>query len=166
MENLTLKKLKQNFPNSVLEVIGYREQLSILIKKEDLLLICKFLKDEPELKYAFLSDVCGVDYPQREKRFEIIYNLYSLPFRWRIRLKIRVSEGGSVNSVTAIWKTANWLEREVYDMFGVKFDNHPDLQRILMPDDWVGHPLRKDYPLNFEEIAFGHNKDKPPRIIK
>ena len=95
-----------------------------------------------------------------------MYNLYSLPFRWRVRLKIRVAEGESVPSLTPIWQTANWHEREVYDMFGVKFDNHPDLQRILMPDDWIGHPLRKDYPLMFEEVAFTHNKDKPPRIIK
>jgi NADH-quinone oxidoreductase subunit C len=95
-----------------------------------------------------------------------VYNLYSLPFRWRVRLKIRVAEGESVPSLTPIWHTANWHEREVYDMFGVKFDNHPDLQRILMPDDWVGHPLRKDYPLMFEEVTFTHNKDKPPRIIK
>jgi NADH-quinone oxidoreductase subunit C len=166
MENLTLKKLKENLAGSISDVTEYRGQLSILIKKEDLLLVCKFLKDEPELRYDFLSDVCGVDYPENEKRFEVIYNLYSLPFRWRIRLKVRVAEGESVNSVTPIWKAANWLEREVYDMFGVKFDNHPDLQRILMPDDWVGHPLRKDYPLYFEEVAFSHNKDKPPRIIK
>ncbi len=166
MENLALEKLKENFADSILEVIEYRDQLSITIKKEDLPLICKFLRDEPELKYDFLSDVCGVDYPQREKRFDVIYNLYSLPFRWRIRLKVKLDEGESVLSVTPIWKGANWLEREVFDMFGVKFDNHPDLRRILMPDDWEGHPLRKTYPLTTEEIAFSHNKDKPPAIIK
>jgi len=166
MENFTLKKLKDNFADSILEVNEYRGQISVLIKKEDLLLLCRFLKDEPELKYNFLSDVCAVDYPQREKRCDIIYNLYSLPFRWRVRLKIRLAEGESVPSVTPIWKAANWLEREVFDMFGVKFDNHPDLRRILMPDDWEGHPLRKTYPLTFEEIAFSHNKDNPPKIIK
>jgi NADH-quinone oxidoreductase subunit C len=166
MENLTLKKLKANFADSILEVIEYRGQLSITLKKEDLPLICKFLRDEPELKYNFLSDVCGVDYPLREKRFDVIYNLYSLPFRWRVRLKIKLAEGESVFSVTPIWSGANWLEREVFDMFGVKFDNHPDLRRILMPDDWEGHPLRKTYPLTIEEIAFSHNKDKPPAIIK
>lgn len=166
MDNLTLKKLKENFASLILEVVEYKDQLSLTIKKEDLLLICRYLKDEPELKYNFLSDLCGVDYPKREKRFDVVYNLYSLPFGWRIRLKIRVAEGESVSSLTPIWQTANWHEREVYDLFGVKFDNHPDLQRILMPDDWVGHPLRKDYPLMFEEVAFSHNKDKPPRIIK
>jgi len=166
MENLTLKKIKENFASSILEVVEYKGQLSLTIKKEDLLLICRYLKDDPELQYNFLSDLCGVDYPKREKRFDIVYNLYSLPFKWRVRLKIKVAEGESVPSLTPIWHTANWHEREVYDMFGVKFDNHPDLQRILMPDDWVGHPLRKDYPLMFEEVAFTHNKDNPPRITK
>lgn len=166
MENLTLKKLKENFADSILEEVEHRGQVSLSIKKENLLLICKFLRDDPELKYNFLSDVCGVDYPQREKRFDIIYNLYSLPFRWRIRLKVRLAEGESIPSVTPIWKGANWLEREVYDMFGVKFDNHPDLRRILMPDDWEGHPLRKTYPLTTEEVTFSHNRDKPPTIMK
>jgi NADH-quinone oxidoreductase subunit C len=166
MENITLKKLKGNFPSSILEVVEYKGQLSITVKKEDLLLICRHLKDDPELQYNFLSDLCGVDYPKREERFDIVYNFYSLPHRWRVRLKIRVAEGESAPSLTPIWQTANWQEREVYDLFGVKFDNHPDLQRILMPDDWIGHPLRKDYPLMFEEVVFTHNKDKPPKIIK
>ncbi|MDH4223470.1 MAG: NADH-quinone oxidoreductase subunit C [candidate division Zixibacteria bacterium] len=160
MVNPTLEKLKENFADSILEIVEHRGQLSVSIKKEALLLICKFLKDEAELKYNFLSDVCGVDYPERGKRFDIIYNLYSLPFRWRVRLKVGLAEGEAINSVTSIWKAANWLEREVFDMFGVKFDNHPDLRRILMPDDWEGHPLRKTYPLTTEEIAFSHNKDK------
>ena len=159
MENLTLKKLKENFANSILEVTEHRGQLSVTIKKEDLLSICRFLKDDPELKYDFLSDICGVDYPQRDKRFDVIYNIYSLAYKWRIRLKIIVAEGESVLSVTPIWKAANWLEREVFDMFGVKFDNHPDLRRILTPDDWEGYPLRKTFPLTTEEITFSHNKD-------
>ncbi len=166
MENLTLKKLKENFSSSILEVVEYKGQVSITIKKEDLLMLCRYLKDDPELQYNFLSDLCAVDYPKREKRFDIIYNLYSLPCRWRVRLKVKVADGENVPSLTPIWQTANWHEREVYDLFGVKFDNHPDLQRILMPDDWEGHPLRKDYPLMFEEVAFSHNKDKPPRITK
>src|SRR3990170_1121887 len=112
MENLTLKKLKENFASSILEVIEYKGQLSVSIKKEDLLLICRYLKDDQELQYNFLSDLCGVDYPKREKRFDIVYNLYSLPYRWRVRLKIKVREGESVPSLTSIWQTANWHERE------------------------------------------------------
>lgn len=150
----------------ILEIIEFRGELTFIIKKENLIKVCQFLKSDPELKYNFLSDVCGVDFPQKEKRFEVVYNLYSVPNRWRVRLKVRVREGESVPSATSVWSAANWMEREVYDMFGVKFENHPDLRRILMPDDWVGHPLRKDFPLTREEITFSYNKDKKPKIFE
>lgn len=166
MKNLTQEKLKGKFSDSILAVIEFRGEFTFIIKKEALLTICEFLKNDPDLQYNFLSDVCGVDYPEREKRFEVVYNLYSIPRRWRVRLKVNIGEGESVPSVTSIWSSANWHEREVFDMFGVKFDNHPDLRRILMPDDWVGHPLRKDFPLTREEITFSHNKDKPPQIVE
>lgn len=166
MEGITLKKLKAKFSNSILETTEFREELTFIIKKEDLIRVCQFLKSDPDLKYNFLSDVCGVDFPEKEKRFEVVYNLYSVPNRWRVRLKIRIGEGESVPSATSVWSAANWMEREVYDMFGVKFDNHPDLRRILMPDDWVGHPLRKDFPLTKEEITFSYNKDKKPEILE
>ncbi len=165
MENLTLKKIKEKFSDSILDVIEFREEFTFIIKKEALLEICKFLKNDPELQYNFLSDVCGVDYPEREKRFEVVYNLYSIRNRWRVRLKINVGENESVPSITSIWEGANWHEREVFDMFGVKFENHPDLTRILMPDDWVGHPLRKDFPLTKEEVTFTHNQHRPPKRI-
>lgn len=165
MKNLTSEKLKQRFSDSIQDVIEFREELTFIIKKEALLEICEFLKNDPELQYNFLSDVCGVDYPKREKRFEIVYNLYSIPNKWRVRLKINVSENESVSSVTSIWEGANWSEREVFDMFGVKFESHPDLTRILMPDDWVGHPLRKDFPLTKEEITFTYNQHRPPKRI-
>jgi len=166
MKNLTLEKLKEKFSDSIQDVVEFRGELTIVIKKEALLEICDFLKNDADLQYNFLSDVCGVDYPQWEKRFEVVYNLYSIPKRWRVRLKVNVGEGESVPSVTSIWSGANWLEREVFDMFGVKFDNHPDLRRILMPDDWVGHPLRKDFPLTREEVTFSHNKDRPSKIVE
>ncbi len=166
MDNTTLEKLKEKFSDLILEVIEFRGELTFIIKKEDLIKVCQFLKPDPELKYNFLSDVCGVDFPQKEKRFEVVYNLYSVPNRWRVRLKVRVREGESVSSVTSVWSAANWMEREVYDMFGVKFENHPDLRRILMPDDWVGYPLRKDFPLTREEITFSYNKDKKPEILE
>ena len=166
MDSVTLKKLKEKFSDLILEIIEFRGELTFIIKKEDLIKVCQFLKSDPELKYNFLSDVCGVDYPEKEKRFEVVYNLYSVPNRWRVRLKVRVREGESVPSVTSVWSAANWMEREVYDMFGVKFENHPDLRRILMPDDWIGHPLRKDFPLTREEITFSYNKDKKPEILE
>jgi NADH-quinone oxidoreductase subunit C len=164
MENITKKKLQEKFPDSILEIVEFRGELTFFLKKEDLIEICVFLKSDPELKYNFLSDVCGVDFPERDKRFEVVYNLYSIPNSFRIRLKIRVGEDEPVPSVTPIWSGANWMEREVYDMLGIRFDNHPDLRRILLPDDWVGYPLRKDFPLTREEITFSHNKNKKPKI--
>ena len=97
--------------------------------------------------FDFCSDVTASDWPQRPQRFDVLYALYSTSHRQRVRLKVRVGDGEPVPSVTGVWPAANWLEREVYDMFGVNITGHPDLRRILMPDDWQGHPQRKDYPL-------------------
>jgi len=166
MENLTLKKIEEKFADSIIETIEFREELTLVIRRETLIEVCQFLKNDPDLKYDFLSDICGVDFLEREKRFDVVYNLYSIPNRWRVRLKVNLAEDESVDSLTCLWDAANCLEREAYDMFGIKFDNHPDLKRILMPDDWVGHPLRKNFPLTKEEITFSHNKDKPPRIVE
>ena len=166
MENFTLKKLQDRFGDSIKEVIEFRGELTAVIQKDALLEVCGFLKDDPDLRYDFLSDVCGVDFPEREKRFEVVYNLYSIPNRWRVRLKINVGESESIPSVTPIWEGANWPEREVFDMLGIEFENHPDLTRILMPDDWVGHPLRKDFPLTKEEVTFTHNQHKPPKRVE
>ena len=166
MENLTLKKIEEKFADSIIETIEFREELTLVIRRETLIEVCQFLKNDPDLKYDFLSDICGVDFLEREKRFDVVYNLYSIPNRWRVRLKVNLAEDESVDSLTSLWDAANCLEREAYDMFGIKFDNHPDLKRILMPDDWVGHPLRKNFPLTKEEITFSHNKDKPPRIVE
>ena len=105
------------------------------------------MKEDPDLRYDFLSDLTAVDRFHDHPRFEVVYHLYSLQFKRRIRLKLQVEEGEAVQSVTPVWSSANWHEREVYDMFGVGFDGHPDLQRILMPEGWEGHPLRKDYPV-------------------
>jgi NADH-quinone oxidoreductase subunit C len=108
----------------------------------------EFLRGDPELQFTFLSDVTGVDRFPIEPRFELNYHLVSLARRDRLRLKMRVSgKDPIVESVAPIWPTADWHEREVFDLFGVRFEGHPDLQRILMPEDWEGYPLRKDYPV-------------------
>ena len=166
MKNLTLEKLKEKFSDAIQDVIEFRGELTIIIAKDALLEICDFLKNDPDLQFNFLSDLTAVDYPEREKRFEIVYNLYSIPKRWRVRLKVNIGEEESISSVAFIWSTANWLEREVFDMFGIEFENHPDLTRILMPDDWEGHPLRKDFPLTREEVTFTHNQHKPPKRME
>lgn len=109
--------------------------------------VCGFLRDQPGCQFDYLSDLTAVDWPARDKRFDLVACLCSTALRHRVRVKARVGEGEAVPSVTGIWPAANWLEREVFDMFGVAFTGHPDLRRLLMPPDWQGHPQRKDYPL-------------------
>ncbi len=166
MNEIILQKLKEKFTESILEEVEWRGELTFVVRKEDIVPVSRFLRDDPELSFNFLSDLCGVDYPERKPRFEVVYNLYSVSKNHRIRLKIRVDEGQDVPSVTSVWSAANWHEREVFDMFGIGFEGHPDLRRILMADDWEGHPLRKDFPLTKEEVKFSHNRDAPPRIIE
>lgn len=123
----------------------------IYVKKEAIVEVLRVLKEEAEFEYGFLSDITATD-EEVEPRFEVVYNLFSHLHRARIRIKVRVPEGEEVPTVTPVWKGADWAEREVYDMFGVKFTGHPNLRRILMDSRWVGHPLRKDYPLKGYQI--------------
>lgn len=154
-ENLSVKKLKEKFPESVLDIKSFRGETTIYVIKKDIFEICKYLYSDPDLKFNFLTDLCGVDYFPETPRFEVVYTLCSFERKERIRLKIRVDEKESVPSVESIWKAANWLEREVFDLFGIRFDNHPDLRRILLWDGFEGHPLRKDFPVE------GPDFDKP-----
>lgn len=120
---------------------------TVVTGTDRLLAVCRFLKSDPRTQLDFCSDVTASDWPPREKRFDVVYCLYSTRRRHRLRIKVRVADEEAVPSVTEVWPAANWLEREVYDMFGVRFAGHPDCRRILMPDEWQGHPQRKDYPL-------------------
>jgi small subunit ribosomal protein S3Ae len=120
---------------------------SLNVAKEHVVAVCQFLKGPEGGAYTLLTDETAADYPKREKRFDIVYHLYSFERNNRLRLRVQVGAGEKVSSVTGVWPTANWLEREFYDMFGVVYDGHPDLKRILLPDEWVGHPLRKDYDI-------------------
>ena len=153
--NIAVKKLQEKFPASVLEVKTFREEVNVTVQKKDIFEVCKFLYSDPDLQYQMLIDLCGVDFFPEFPRFEVVYFLYSMKKQQRLRLKIRVGESESVSSVESIWKAANWLEREVYDLFGIPFDNHPDLRRILLWDGYEGHPLRKDFPVE------GPDFDKP-----
>lgn len=147
-EQLVPTRLKEAFPEAVEEISIFRGDTTVKIGKENLLEVGRFLKDDPELAFDFLSMVSAVDYFPREPRFEMVYHLYSFKHHSRICLKVPLSsEDPVVESVTSLWPTANWHEREAFDLMGIHFQNHPDLRRILMPDDWEGHPLRKDYPL-------------------
>jgi NADH-quinone oxidoreductase subunit C len=145
--NLAVKKLQEKFPASVLEVKTFRDEVNVTVQKKDIFEICKFLYSDPDLQYQMLTDLCGVDFFPESPRFEVVYLLYSMKKQQRLRLKIKVGDSESVSSVESIWKAADWLEREVYDLFGISFDNHPDLRRILLWDGFEGHPLRKDFPV-------------------
>jgi len=146
-------KIKDKFPEEVLDVKEFRGQVSVTLKKGRILDICRHLHDNADLSFNYLIDVCGVDYlGKKEKRFEVVYHLYSIKQHHAIRLKAEVPENDlSINSVVPIWAGANWHEREAYDMYGIVFQGHPDLRRILMPEDWEGFPLKKDYPLKGPE---------------
>jgi NADH-quinone oxidoreductase subunit C len=163
LENTILTKLKAKFPQSILQSSQFRGDLTIVVKKEAIVGVCQFLKDDGELSFNFLSDLTAVDHLERRPRFDVVYHLYSIDRNHRVRMKVEVDEDQSLPSVTSLWGNANWFEREVFDLFGIRFDAHPDLRRILLPDDWEGHPLRKDFPLTREEVMFSHNKNRPPR---
>jgi NADH-quinone oxidoreductase subunit C len=150
-----VKGLKARFNGDIGEALEFVGQVSIRIEPGRIVEVCNFLRDDPGAAFNYLSDLTCVHYPMRaEAPLEVVYNLYSIIRNERVRLKVSITETSGVDSVTGVWPTANWMEREVYDLFGVNFKNHPDLRRILLPPDWVGHPLRKDYPLEFVENAW------------
>ena len=125
-----------------------RDEMTIHVERSAIRDACVLLKEDPACPFNFLSDVTCVDWYPSEPRFEVIYHLLSIPNKERVRLKVRLnSSSPAVESVTSVWPGANYFEREVFDLFGVRFNGHPYLRRILMPEDWEGHPLRKDYPV-------------------
>jgi NADH-quinone oxidoreductase subunit C len=153
--NLTIKKLREKFLNSILEVTTFRGEVTVTVTKGEVFEICKFLHSDSDLQYRLLTDLCGLDFFPQTPRFGVVYLLYSMKSNQRLRVKTRVGETESIPSVESIWKVANWYEREAYDLFGITFDNHPDLRRIMLWDGYEGHPLRKDFPVE------GPDFDKP-----
>ena len=138
--NKFVQKLKARFDGAVLEAVEFIGQVSIRIAQGRIVEVCNILRVEADAKFNYLSDLTCVHYPMRaDAPLEIVYNLYSITRNERVRLKVSLAEGESVDSVTEVWPTANWMEREVYDLFGVTFKDHPDLRRILLPADWEGH---------------------------
>lgn len=137
-----VEKYKAQY-GSALEALTYLGQNYFAVDRSLIPNLLRLLRDEEEFDYCV--DITAVHYPKREKQFDVIWILYSFPRNERVRVKTQIADGVSIPSSVSIWATANWLEREVYDMFGIQFDGHPDLKRILLPDGWKGHPLRKDY---------------------
>lgn len=147
-----VKTLKVKWVDEVVEAWEFLGQLSVRIERTSVWHVCEFLRDDPENGFNYLTDLTCVHLPERAAApFDLIYNLYSIERNVRVRLKVAVDDAEGAQSVTGVWPAANWMEREVYDLFGVPFSNHPDLRRLLLPADWEGHPLRKDYPLRFVE---------------
>lgn len=148
MLTTVIDKLKLQFPNSVLDVKEFRAETTVHIKKDDIVAVCQFLKDNEACRFDYCSDICGADGYTPENRFEVIYNLYSMALNHRIRLKVFVDESDlHCPSVTSVWPGANWPERETFDMFGIIFDGHDDLRRMYMPEEFEYYPLRKDFPM-------------------
>jgi NADH-quinone oxidoreductase subunit C len=141
-----LQHANADWVGEVIEAFG---EITMIVPREKIVEICTFLKTSPALEFNFLSDICGADRgPEEEPRFEVNYHLFSTTKHHRLRLKVLLNDDDThVPSVTGVWRTANWHERETFDLMGVIFDDHPDLRRILLPDDWEGHALRKDFPL-------------------
>ena len=145
------------------EIVGakrFRDQDFITVKKDRIVEILTLLKHDPATDYKLVSDIFGIDLYgfDKEPRFEVTYSLYSISTHRRIVIKAQVSEDDpTIDSASGVWAAANWAERETWDLMGISFNNHPDLRRIMMPDDWIGHPLRKDFPLGGEEVEFSHN---------
>jgi NADH-quinone oxidoreductase subunit C len=156
-----LQTLRDRFGAAIVETHEEHAEATAVVERAALAAILRACRDEPALAFDVLMDVTAVDYvryPGREDgpRFEVVYHLYSLPHNHRVRLKVRVDEDDAVvPTAVELWPIANWLEREVWDMFGVRFDGHPDLRRLLLYEQFVGHPLRKDYPINRRQPLIG-----------
>ena len=178
IEELEVTRIRESFPDAIVDVNVWRKDLRITVRREQISEILRFLRDDPQMQFNFFSECLGVDYLDpnenryilgKQDRFEVVYNLYSMRDsrtgygrNRRVFLKVQVPEEDAVvPSVTGVYPGANYPEREVYDMFGIRFSGHPDLRRILMSDDWVGHPQRKDYPLGGERVQFPGNKYGP-----
>ena len=145
--------LKPLVPGVALEPGQSVDFATIYVPADRLVETCLVLRDAPALEFKVLAEVTAADYLPREPRYEVVYHLLSVSKRLRVRLKVRVPSNGSLPTVQGVWRGAGWPEREVWDMFGIVFDNHGDLRRLLMPEDWEGHPQRKDYPVQIRKAA-------------
>ncbi len=146
-----IRALRERFGDSIVSAIAMVGQRIVVVTKDSSTEVLEFLRDDPVAGFDLLLDVTAVHRPEEERQFEIVYQLVSTTTCARLRVKALLVDGESIRTATALWPTANWLERECYDMFGIVFDGHPDLRRILLPEDWEGHPLRKEYPVEFRE---------------
>ncbi|MCS7280576.1 MAG: NADH-quinone oxidoreductase subunit C [Desulfobacterota bacterium] len=158
MKQEKLERLLEKFKDHIVNVKKEKGETTIAVKLEGQKEVLKFLRHDNDLHYDMLVDLCGVDYFGENLRFEVVYFLRSMRDGDRVRIKVRLGEGEEIESVSDLWLAADWLERETYDMFGIRFKNHPNLKRILLPEDFNGHPLRKDFPPE------GYDFEKPYQV--
>jgi NADH-quinone oxidoreductase subunit C len=152
LNNEFVTRFRAKFGAAVLEAIEDRKQAILIVDRARLVELALHLRDEE--KFDLLADLTAVDWPKREKRFDVVLNLYSFAKNERLMVKVHAADAEEVPSVVSVWPTANWQEREVFDMFGIIFSGHPDLKRILLPDEWQGYPLRKDYDILQQDTAW------------
>lgn len=150
-----LELLRENLPDAVLETSLPQGDATAVVRPEALLRVMEFLKGDPRLGFNVLIDITAVDRIGRTPRFDVVYHLLSLACNRRLRVKVFIGEEDAVASLCGLWGSANWLEREVWDMFGIRFTGHPDLKRILLYEEFQGHPLRKDYPIRKRQPLIG-----------
>lgn len=164
-----IESVRQEFGDQLVESIAFRGEMTIVVERERIVEILAHLRNHAELRFDRLADLTAIDYLEAptlagirsDARFAVVYHLMSRSSLARLRVRALVpEEDPSIASVTGLFPAANWPEREVYDLMGISFDGHPDLKRIMLPDDWDGHPLRKDYPIGAEEIQFSFNEDE------
>jgi NADH-quinone oxidoreductase subunit C len=147
-----IDRIRERFPDAISEAVATLGQQILRVKKDSYLELCRFLHDDEEAQFDMCTDLTAVHWPSRSgEEFEVVILLYSVSKNRRLRVKVSLADGEACPSVTPIWSGANWMERETFDMFGIKFDGHPDLRRILLPEDWPGHPLRKEYPIEYRD---------------
>ena len=164
-----VEKLNAGLAGVILDSDFPQGDAVIFVEPKSLHVVAEFLKNEPDLKFDYLSDVRGVDYllEEREPRFESVYQLYSIDHQHSIRVRVGIDEDNpSVPTVSDLWKGALYPEQELFDMFGIHVEGHPTMERLIMPKDWEGYPLRKDYPLTTETVAFSHNRDFKSELVK
>lgn len=148
MKQIILNRLNANLPNLQKEFSEYKDELTLQVQKSDIVEVCKILKNDSELSFNHCQDVTAIDWAKRKNRFTVVYHLFSLKNKYRLVVKVDVDESEcNVDTVSSVWRSANWHEREVYDMYGITFNNHPDLRRMYMPEEFEYHPLRKDFPV-------------------
>jgi len=159
--SIVVSKIEAVLPGAVVEVKEFRDETTLIIDSDRLVAVCLLLRDDPDLRFNQLADIVADDMLPATPRFAVSYHLLSIPNRARLRLRVNVSDPDSgPETVASIWVIGTWLEMEVYDLMGIVFAGNDSLRRLFMPEDWQGHPLRKDYPLGYEEVQFSFNMDE------